>query len=138
VIVNDINDNSPSFPLQHVELRISEVSAPGTTLQLQDVAEDADSGARGVQNYHLEDESSTPFRLVISRPDSDAGPSHISLALTERLDYEQMSTYNLKVWIPLLSLNYSLPTELNNFILIWAKTVCSSTPCLDLNFCVLK
>ncbi|XP_060681790.1 protocadherin-8-like [Hemiscyllium ocellatum] len=50
--VLDINDHWPEFPHSHIELEISESSAPGTRLPLP-AARDADTGSHSVRGYEL-------------------------------------------------------------------------------------
>ncbi|KAM9330444.1 protocadherin-23 [Gastrophryne carolinensis] len=50
--VRDVNDHSPSFPVQALRLQVSELTPPGTTFRLP-AAVDPDKGEYGLQGYSL-------------------------------------------------------------------------------------
>ncbi|XP_069832321.1 protocadherin-23 [Dendropsophus ebraccatus] len=50
--VQDVNDHSPTFPVESVRLQISELTPPGTTFRLP-AARDPDTGHYGLQGYSL-------------------------------------------------------------------------------------
>ncbi|XP_051877642.1 protocadherin-19 isoform X2 [Pristis pectinata] len=92
VEILDINDNSPSFPTEQIDLEISETASPGTRIPLES-AYDPDSGDFGVQTYEI-----TPndlFGLEIkSRGD---GSRFAELVVEKALDREVQSHYSYMI-----------------------------------------
>ncbi|XP_069749533.1 protocadherin-19 isoform X2 [Narcine bancroftii] len=92
VEILDINDNSPSFPTEQIDLEISETASPGTRIPLES-AYDPDSGDFGVQTYQI-----TPndlFGLEIkSRGD---GSRFAELVVEKALDREVQSHYSFMI-----------------------------------------
>ncbi|XP_067904099.1 protocadherin-19 isoform X1 [Heterodontus francisci] len=90
VEILDLNDNSPSFPTEQIDLEISETASPGTRIPLES-AYDPDAGDFGVQTYEI-----TPndlFGLEIkSRGD---GSRFAELVVEKPLDRESQSHYSL-------------------------------------------
>ncbi|XP_078067811.1 protocadherin-19 isoform X2 [Mustelus asterias] len=90
VEILDLNDNSPSFPSEQIELEISETASPGTRIPLES-AYDPDAGQFGVQSYQLS--PNELFGLEIkSRGD---GSRFAELVVERPLDRELQSHYNL-------------------------------------------
>uniref|UniRef100_UPI00398F0155 protocadherin-19 n=1 Tax=Pristiophorus japonicus TaxID=55135 RepID=UPI00398F0155 len=89
VEILDLNDNSPSFPTEQIDLEISETAMPGTRIPLES-AYDPDAGEFGVQSYEI-----TPndlFGLEIkSRGD---GSRFAELVVEKPLDREVQSHYS--------------------------------------------
>ncbi|KAM3938474.1 protocadherin-23 [Leptodactylus fuscus] len=50
--VQDVNDHSPTFPVESLRLQISELTPPGTTFRLP-AARDPDTGEYGLRGYSL-------------------------------------------------------------------------------------
>ncbi|XP_068133139.1 protocadherin-23 [Hyperolius riggenbachi] len=50
--VRDVNDHSPTFPVQSLHLQVSELTPPGTTFRLP-AARDPDKGEYGLRGYSL-------------------------------------------------------------------------------------
>ncbi|XP_075054571.1 protocadherin-23 [Mixophyes fleayi] len=50
--VRDVNDHSPTFPVQSLRLQVSELTPPGTTFRLP-AARDPDNGEYGLMGYTL-------------------------------------------------------------------------------------
>ncbi|XP_078403368.1 protocadherin-19 [Cetorhinus maximus] len=92
VEILDLNDNSPSFPTEQIDLEISETASPGTRIPLES-AYDPDAGDFGVQSYQI-----TPndlFGLEIkSRGD---GSRFAELVVEKPLDREMQSHYSLLI-----------------------------------------
>ncbi|XP_062916694.1 protocadherin-19 isoform X2 [Mobula hypostoma] len=92
VEILDINDNSPTFPTEQIDLEISETASPGTRIPLES-AYDPDSGDFGVQTYEI-----TPndlFGLEIkSRGD---GSRFAELVVEKALDREVQSHYSYMI-----------------------------------------
>ncbi|XP_061626478.1 protocadherin-23 isoform X1 [Phyllopteryx taeniolatus] len=92
--VEDINDNSPAFPSEDVDLRVSELSPPGSRFQLEG-ARDQDEGEFGTQGYRIrEGHMGELFRL-----EQHSARNHLSLDLflAQRLDREAQDFYTLTV-----------------------------------------
>uniref|UniRef100_A0A8C9XET0 Protocadherin-16 n=1 Tax=Sander lucioperca TaxID=283035 RepID=A0A8C9XET0_SANLU len=93
--VTDVNDHSPVFPTEEVDLEISELSPPGSQFQLE-VAKDGDEGEFGTQGYRItESEMGDLFRLEY-RSGSENHPS-LDLILTSKLDRETQDFYSLAI-----------------------------------------
>ncbi|TDH16371.1 hypothetical protein EPR50_G00019330 [Perca flavescens] len=93
--VTDVNDHSPVFPSEEVDLEISELSPPGSQFQLE-VAKDGDEGEFGTQGYRItESELGELFRLEY-RSGSENHPS-LDLILTSKLDRETRDFYSLAI-----------------------------------------
>lgn len=93
--VKDVNDHSPVFPSEEVDLEISELSPPGRRFQL-DGAKDQDEGELGTQGYRITDsEASELFHL-----DYRSGSDHhvaLDLVLGNKLDRETQEFYSLTI-----------------------------------------
>ncbi|XP_067455362.1 protocadherin gamma-A6-like isoform X32 [Thunnus thynnus] len=90
VEVIDINDNSPSFPKDEINLKIAENAAAGTRFSLES-AEDPDVGMNNIQKYTLK--PSDNFKLEVqSQPD---GGKFIEMVLQNPLDREKEETHTL-------------------------------------------
>lgn len=93
--VKDVNDHSPVFPSEEVELEISELSPSGSRFQLEG-AEDHDEGEFGTQGYRItESEMGELFHLEY-RSGSDNHMS-LDLVLDSKLDRETQNFYSLTI-----------------------------------------
>ncbi|XP_067117396.1 protocadherin-17-like [Osmerus mordax] len=93
--IEDINDNSPSFPSDHINIDISENAAAGTRFPLT-IAHDSDSGENGIKTYQVTRDDYNTFsldlkirgdgtiypELVVQRPLDREDQSHHTLLLT--------------------------------------------------------
>uniref|UniRef100_A0A8C2YB28 Cadherin domain-containing protein n=1 Tax=Coturnix japonica TaxID=93934 RepID=A0A8C2YB28_COTJA len=87
VEITDINDNTPSFREAEIELKMSEITAPGSRFPLPE-AHDPDMGANSLQSYSLSGDEH------FSLSDSD-GRKHAELLLEKNLDREKQKSHNL-------------------------------------------
>ncbi|XP_068613928.1 protocadherin beta-15-like [Brachionichthys hirsutus] len=87
--VQDVNDNSPSFPKHAVKLEIRESAGKGARYRV-DEAHDDDIGQYSVRQYALE--KNGHFVLSV-REDSD-GSKHVELVLDKELDREKEHDIN--------------------------------------------
>ncbi|KAL6045188.1 hypothetical protein STEG23_013879, partial [Scotinomys teguina] len=110
--VNDVNDHSPHFPLDSLQLDVSELSPPGTAFRLPG-AQDPDAGLFSIQGYTLLQASDLPqdpagpfFQLRYGSPVSPASPPHrvsstslelLDLVLLRRLDREEAAAHELQI-----------------------------------------
>ncbi|XP_034544310.1 protocadherin-23 [Notolabrus celidotus] len=93
--VQDVNDHSPVFPSKEVDLEISELSPPGSRLQLEG-ARDKDEGEFGTQGYRItESDMGELFRLEY-RSGSENHPI-VDLILMRHLDRETQDFYSLVI-----------------------------------------
>uniref|UniRef100_I3JVC6 Protocadherin-16 n=1 Tax=Oreochromis niloticus TaxID=8128 RepID=I3JVC6_ORENI len=93
--VKDVNDHSPVFPSEEVELDISELSPPGSRFQIEG-AKDQDEGEFGTQGYRItESEMSDLFHLDYR----SGSENHLSLdlVLNSKLDREAQDLYTLTI-----------------------------------------
>ncbi|XP_074529715.1 protocadherin gamma-A4-like isoform X31 [Halichoeres trimaculatus] len=90
VEVVDINDNSPSFPKDEIQLKIVETAAVGRRFSLES-ADDADVGVNDIQKYTLK--PSDHFKIEVqNQPD---GGKFIEMVLQNPLDREKEETHTL-------------------------------------------
>ena len=94
VHVEDLNDNSPSFPERQITVHVAENSAVGSTFVLPS-ALDRDAMHYGIQDYRLLTDSDK-FDLRVLR-DEDMGDAKPRLVLLNRLDRENIGFYSLKL-----------------------------------------
>ncbi|XP_054698180.1 protocadherin gamma-A3-like isoform X9 [Grus americana] len=90
VQVQDINDNSPSFPERKSVLEISEYTPPGTRFPLEK-AQDPDIGVNSLQNY----ECSETHYFTLDVKNGDDGVKYPELILQRSLDREEQAAHNL-------------------------------------------
>ncbi|XP_030127331.4 protocadherin-23 [Taeniopygia guttata] len=95
IAVTDVNDHSPRFPKDSLQLNISELSPPGTAFRLP-AARDPDAGSFGTQGYALLEEGGAAgepplFQLRYVRPEP------LELVLLRRLDRERADVHRLVV-----------------------------------------
>ncbi|XP_069510279.1 protocadherin gamma-A6-like isoform X39 [Ambystoma mexicanum] len=90
VNIQDVNDNSPTFITDQIELPISEIAAPGERFELPE-AHDADVGVNSLQSYQLS--ANKHFTLdVKNRTD---GTKSAELVLQKSLDREEQEVHSL-------------------------------------------
>ncbi|XP_006891197.1 PREDICTED: protocadherin gamma-C5-like isoform X2 [Elephantulus edwardii] len=90
VVIQDINDNNPSFPDGEMKLEISEAVAPGTRFPLES-AHDPDVGSNSLQTYELSRNEYFALR-VQTREDNT---KYAELVLERALDREQEPSIQL-------------------------------------------
>ncbi|XP_042340233.1 protocadherin-23 [Plectropomus leopardus] len=93
--VEDVNDHSPVFPSEEVDLEVSELSPPGSRFQLE-VAKDEDEGEFGTQGYRITDSEKGELFHLEYRSGSESHPS-LDLILTSKLDRETQDFYSLTI-----------------------------------------
>ncbi|XP_061209946.1 protocadherin gamma-A10-like isoform X10 [Neopsephotus bourkii] len=90
VEITDINDNAPSFRQAEKELRMSEMTAPGSRFTLAE-AHDPDAGPNSLQRYELSGDEH--FSLAVQTgPSGDQRPE---LVLAKALDREEAGFHEL-------------------------------------------
>ncbi|XP_052585979.1 protocadherin-23 [Peromyscus californicus insignis] len=110
--VNDVNDHSPHFPLDSLQLDVSELSPPGTAFRLPG-AQDPDEGLFSIQGYTLLQASDPPqdaagpfFQLRYGSPGPPASSTQpvsstplepLDLVLLRRLDREEAAAHELQI-----------------------------------------
>ncbi|XP_044883720.1 protocadherin gamma-A12-like isoform X15 [Mauremys mutica] len=88
--ITDINDNAPSFQVEELELKISEVQSTGSRFLLPD-AQDPDIGSNSIQSFQFS--SNRHFSLDIQT--GADGAKYAELVLEKNLDREEQAVYNL-------------------------------------------
>ncbi|XP_041438392.1 protocadherin-17 isoform X2 [Xenopus laevis] len=92
VDILDINDNSPNFPSEQIDIDISENASPGTRFPLTS-AHDPDAGENGLKTYVITRDDYGLFSLdVKSRGDGTKFPE---LVIQKELDREEQSHHKL-------------------------------------------
>ncbi|NXP21483.1 PCDGH protein, partial [Scytalopus superciliaris] len=90
VIIQDVNDNSPTFRKAALELEIGEWVPPGTRFPLE-MARDADVGSNSMLTYQLSNNPS--FSLALK--ENSGGKKQPELVLERALDREKQSSFEL-------------------------------------------
>ncbi|XP_061442300.1 protocadherin gamma-A4-like isoform X22 [Rhineura floridana] len=90
VEITDINDNPPTFHSEKLELKISEITAPGSHFPLYE-AQDPDLGTNTLQGYKLS--NSSHFSLNVQ--EAVDGRQYTELVLERSLDREEEAIHNL-------------------------------------------
>ncbi|XP_031467845.1 protocadherin gamma-A12-like, partial [Phasianus colchicus] len=90
VEITDINDNTPSFREAEIELKMSEVTAPGSRFPLPE-AHDPDVGANSLQSYALSGDEH--FSLSVQA--GVDGETYPELVLAKALDREEAAFHEL-------------------------------------------
>ncbi|XP_052540538.1 protocadherin gamma-A1-like isoform X15 [Tympanuchus pallidicinctus] len=90
VEITDINDNTPSFHEAEIELKMSEVTVPGTRFPLPN-AHDVDVGANSLQSYALSGDEH--FSLSVQA--GGDGEKRPELVLAKALDREEAAFHEL-------------------------------------------
>lgn len=93
VKIDDINDNSPVFPVPSISIYIPENDAIGKSVNISDYrADDRDYGLLGVQTYSiLSNTSPLPFSVSFN------GNSTLLLILNRPIDREYVALYNFLI-----------------------------------------
>lgn len=90
--VKDVNDHSPVFPSDEVDLEVSELSPTGSRFKLEG-AKDADEGEFGTQGYRItESQMGDLFHLEYRD-----GSESLDLVLTSKLDRETQDFYSFTI-----------------------------------------
>ncbi|XP_015453462.1 protocadherin gamma-A9 isoform X10 [Pteropus alecto] len=88
--VTDINDNNPKFQAENLEVKINEITAPGTRYPLPE-AVDPDVGLNSLQNYQL----SPNHHFSLDVQTGDDGTINPELVLERALDREEEAAHHL-------------------------------------------
>ncbi|XP_006866313.1 PREDICTED: uncharacterized protein LOC102812538 [Chrysochloris asiatica] len=88
--ITDINDNTPKFQTENLEVKISEIAAPGTRYPLPE-AVDPDVGVNSLQSYQLS--PNRHFSLDVQT--GDDGTISPELVLERALDREEEAAHHL-------------------------------------------
>lgn len=95
VVIQDVNDHQPEFPVRQVNIQFSEADGYGISKLIPN-AVDKDVGMLNSQlNYQLRKHLEEPFTLTVSK--SVDGMSDLSITLKERLDREAKDSYLIQV-----------------------------------------
>lgn len=95
IIIKDLNDHQPEFPLKQFSIEFSEDDKKGIR-KIIPSARDDDFGIPNSQiTYHLKKNLDEPFALNVSR--SVDGTSELSIILQETLDREMKASYKIQV-----------------------------------------
>ncbi|KAI8798662.1 protocadherin-7 [Biomphalaria glabrata] len=92
VVIEDINDNAPSFPSPQLSLSMSEAEQIGSELTIPP-ATDKDVGVNANLSYWMD--KSNVFELKVEKL---VDASSLKLILQQNLDRETQSTYNLVIY----------------------------------------
>ena len=95
ISVIDLNDNSPIFPSNTIELELSEDAKIGTPLRL-DSATDADTDQYDIEFYRLKEKSTTKF-FELKEQKLPNGKLVPQLELIRSLDFEKRPVHHLRL-----------------------------------------
>lgn len=98
VVVKDINDNHPVFPMSRAEKQLPESTPFPMELFPVTAATDLDSPANGVTEYKLITDATDKFSLQIDR-NSATGEFELKLVLIGPVDREERDQYTLNVGV---------------------------------------
>lgn len=98
VVVKDINDNHPVFPMTRVEKELPESTPFPMELFPVTAATDADSPSNGVTEYRLITDASDKFSLSMDR-NSATSEFELKLVLIGSIDREERDEYMLNVGV---------------------------------------
>ncbi|XP_058589789.1 protocadherin gamma-B3 isoform X15 [Neofelis nebulosa] len=90
VVIQDVNDNPPTFSQNITELEISELAVTGASFALEP-AQDSDVGVNSLQQYYL---SPNPHFSLIQKENPD-GSRYPELVVKTPLDREEQSHHHL-------------------------------------------
>ncbi|XP_004397919.1 PREDICTED: protocadherin gamma-B3 [Odobenus rosmarus divergens] len=90
VVIQDVNDNPPTFSRNITELEISELALTGATFSLES-AQDSDVGVNSLQQYYL---NPNPHFSLIQKENPD-GSRYPELVVKTPLDREEQSYHHL-------------------------------------------
>ena len=95
IIINDVNDNEPSFPEKQINMHISEGVSKGFTKAIPN-AVDKDIGTTnsGI-TYELKKNEKDPFSLLVHN--TPFGTPKLSISVVEKLDREVKDSYVIQV-----------------------------------------
>ena len=94
VVIRDVNDNAPRFPEARITRTIPETTQVDSLVSLP-AAQDADSGAFGVNMYALDDRAQTQFGLrVVEHTD---GSIDVNLQVLAPLNREARDSYTFVI-----------------------------------------
>ena len=95
VILKDINDNPPEFPVKQVNIQFEEDDSRGVRRSIPN-AIDKDIGVvNSLITYHLKKNANDPFTLSVSK--SIDGTSKLFINLEKKLDREVQDSYMVQV-----------------------------------------
>ncbi|KAK6485350.1 protocadherin-17-like [Huso huso] len=147
VEIQDINDNSPSFPSEQIDIDISENAAPGTRFPIAS-AHDADSGENGLKTYQITRDDYNIFsldvksrgdgtkfpELVVQRPLDREEQSHHTLVLTALDGGEHPRSGTVQINVKVIDSNDNSPLfDQPSYIVEIPENVPSGTVVIDLN-----
>lgn len=90
IVVEDVNDNRPRFPVDEIRIHIPENAPVNARFAVEQSASDPDLGQNGVQTYWLVNDFGV-FTLDVE--ESESGELTPFLLVTEDLDRETQSEY---------------------------------------------
>ena len=145
--IEDINDNSPSFPSDHINIDISENAAAGTRFPLT-IAHDSDSGENGIKTYQVTRDDYNTFsldlkirgdgtiypELVVQRPLDREDQSHHTLLLTAIDGGEYPRSGSMQINVRVTDSNDNSPVfEKPSYVLEIPENSPPGTILIDLN-----
>lgn len=93
VLLEDINDNPPTFPKPRMSMAVSESVMPGVSFVIP-AARDPDSGRNAIQSYDFRSRSR---KFELRAQNTSDGAWDLKLVLRDRLDREDQEAYTMRI-----------------------------------------
>ncbi|GAB1604378.1 protocadherin gamma-B4-like isoform X4 [Argonauta hians] len=95
LIIKDINDNRPEFPVKRIDISFSEDDSKGLKRSIPNAIDKDVSVTNSKITYRLNKEFDDPFSLSVSKRVD--GKAKLDIKLERKLDREQKDSYKLQV-----------------------------------------
>ncbi|GAB1610347.1 protocadherin beta-13-like isoform X1 [Argonauta hians] len=95
IIIEDVNDHQPIFPMKQIQLHFTERDGKGVMLAVPNALDRDVSIANSKISYQIRNEPDLPFTLSARK--TITGRSELGIILARKLDREVKDSYNLQI-----------------------------------------